>query len=106
MKIDFSKLINNQNSHLNPRDIFMSLPSKDKKYAYPRDVQSEVWNKWFEHRNDKDNIIKMNTGSGKTTVGLLMLQSCLNEGVGPAVYVVPDNYLVNQVCDEAKKIRN
>ncbi len=44
----------------------------------------------------------MNTGSGKTTVGLLMLQSCLNEGVGPAVYVVPDNYLVNQVCDEAK----
>lgn len=104
MKIDFSKLINNQNSHLNPRDIFMSLPSKDKKYAYPRDVQSEVWNKWFERRNDKDNIIKMNTGSGKTTVGLLMLQSCLNEGVGPAIYVVPDNYLVNQVCDEANKL--
>ena len=46
----------------------------------------------------------MNTGSGKTVVGLLILQSCLNEGKGPAVYVVPDNYLVAQVCEEAKKL--
>ena len=38
----------------------------------------------------------MNTGGGKTVVGLLMLKSCLNEGVGPAVYVTPDNYLVSQ----------
>lgn len=46
----------------------------------------------------------MNTGSGKTVVGLMILQSCLNEGKGPAVYVVPDNYLVSQVCNEAKKL--
>ncbi|MBO5494506.1 MAG: DEAD/DEAH box helicase family protein [Eubacterium sp.] len=104
MNIDFSKLTFNQNTHLNPRDIFMSLPSKNKKYEYPRDVQSEVWNKWFEQRNEKNNIIKMNTGSGKTTIGLLVLQSCLNEGMGPAVYVVPDTYLVNQVCNEASNL--
>ena len=46
----------------------------------------------------------MNTGSGKTVVGLLVLKSCLNEGKGPAVYVVPDNYLVQQVCVEAEKL--
>lgn len=46
----------------------------------------------------------MNTGSGKTTVGLTILQSCLNEDKGPAVYVVPDNYLVSQVCLEAQKL--
>ena len=46
----------------------------------------------------------MNTGSGKTVVGLMILQSCLNEGKGPAVYVVPDSYLVSQVCEEAKKL--
>ena len=51
---------------LEPRDIFMSLPGKDKKYEYPRDVQSDVWKKWFECRKNKNNIIKMNTGSGKT----------------------------------------
>lgn len=89
---------------VNPREIFMTLPSKVLGYGYPRDVQSEVWRKWFDVRNEKDIILKMNTGSGKTVVGLIILQSCLNEGKGPAIYVVPDNYLVNQVVDEAKKI--
>ena len=89
---------------IEPRDIFMLLPNRDKKYEYPRDVQSEVWRKWFENRNKKDCIIKMNTGSGKTVVGLLILQSCLNEGMGPAVYAVPDKYLVSQVFDEAQKL--
>jgi hypothetical protein len=35
-------------------------------------------------------VIKQNTGGGKTVVGLLVAQSSLNEGVGPAAYVVPD----------------
>lgn len=43
----------------------------------------------------------MNTGSGKTLVALLILQSCLNEGVGPALYVVPDKFLVEQVKTQA-----
>lgn len=102
MPIDFSKLNSNPiEKIIHPREIFMSLSSKNKKYSYPRDVQSEVWNKWFENKNNKDNIIKMNTGSGKTVVGLLILKSCLHEGKGPAVYVVPDSYLINQVKNEA-----
>ena len=44
MNIDFTKILqNSQSSDLEPRDIFMSLPRKDKKYEYPRDVQSDVW---------------------------------------------------------------
>lgn len=89
---------------IEPREIFMSLPQKSKSYEYPRDVQSEVWKKWFSARNSKNCIIKMNTGSGKTVVGLMILQSCLNEGKGPAAYVVPDKYLVTQVCAEAAKL--
>ena len=105
MNIDFAKILqNSQSNDLEPRDIFMALPGKDKKYEYPRDVQSDVWKKWFECRDNKNSIIKMNTGSGKTTVGLLILKSCLNEGVGPAVYVVPDSYLVEQVCKEAQNL--
>lgn len=46
----------------------------------------------------------MNTGSGKTVVGLLILKSCLNEGKGPAVYLTPDNYLVGQVLAEANAL--
>lgn len=85
---------------IEPREIFMTLPAKDKQYEYPRDVQSEVWKKWFANRQKQNAIIKMNTGSGKTVVALMILQSCLNEGIGPAVYVVPDKYLASQVCNE------
>lgn len=105
MKINFSNINNSYNqSSTHPRDIFMALPNKSKAYAYPRDVQTEVWNQWYENRNEKNNIIKMNTGSGKTVVGLMILRSCLLDGVGPAIYVVPDNYLVNQVIDEANRL--
>ena len=105
MNINFSKLTSSTTyAPIEPRDLFMALPNKDKSYGYPRDVQTEVWKQWFDRRKEKNLIIKMNTGSGKTTVGLTILQSCLNENMGPAVYVVPDNYLVSQVCIEAQKL--
>ena len=100
--IDFTQLgINSIQKQINPRDIFMALTGKDNKYQYPRDVQGEVWKQWFNVRQNKDTIIKMNTGSGKTLVALLILQSCLNEGVGPALYVVPDKFLDEQVKTQA-----
>ena len=103
--IDFTQLgLNALQKQINPRDIFMGLSSKSNKYQYPRDVQGEVWKQWFEQRNDRDTIIKMNTGSGKTVVALMILQSCLNEGVGPAMYVVPDKYLVEQVTCQAREL--
>jgi hypothetical protein len=90
---------------LPPREIFNALPTKNAhKFQYPRDVQSQVWNKWSERRNDGSLVIKMNTGSGKTVVGLLILKSCLNENKSPAVYVCPDNYLVRQVLGAAKEL--
>lgn len=46
----------------------------------------------------------MNTGSGKTLVGLLLAQSSLNEGFAPAVYVTPDRYLTSQAIAEAKAL--
>ena len=103
--IDFSQLgMNSNQKPIKPRDIFMRLSQKNAKYQYPRDVQGEVWKQWFEQRNNKDTIIKMNTGSGKTIVALMILQSCLNEGVGPALYVVPDKYLVKQVMEQASEL--
>ena len=103
--IDFTQLgLNTFQKQINPRDIFMGLTNKTEKYQYPRDVQGEVWKQWFEQRNNRDTIIKMNTGSGKTVVALMILQSCLNEGIGPAMYIVPDKYLVEQVISQAKEL--
>lgn len=61
-------------------------------------------NRWFDEREKHDNVIKLNVGSGKTLVGLLLLQSSLNEKKGPALYVSPDNQLSQQVMQEAKAL--
>lgn len=107
MRVDFSKIGggNTSETALQPREIFTALPGKKEgKFDYPRDVQTQVWEDWFSRKDEQDLVIKMNTGSGKTVVGLLILKSCLNQGKGPAVYVVPDNYLVQQVTSEAKNL--
>ena len=105
--IDFSKIGtgNTVDTVLPPREIFNALPHKNaEKFQYPRDVQSQVLAKWFTRRNDDSLVIKMNTGSGKTVVGLLILKSCLNEGKSPAVYICPDKYLVKQVIEASKEL--
>ncbi|MBF6635580.1 DEAD/DEAH box helicase family protein [Rouxiella silvae] len=102
-KLDLNKLSvgTDSNTASVPRDIFTALPGKLAKFQYPRDVQGQVWEEWYNRKDNSTNIIKMNTGSGKTAVGLIILKSCINDGVGPAVYVVPDSYLVEQVLEEA-----
>lgn len=102
--LDFKKLAGGSASEsaTEPRRIFSALPSKSAKYGYARDVQSEVWQAWHERRDERDVIIKMNTGGGKTVVGLTALKSGLNERVGPAAYITPDIYLAEQVRAEAE----
>ena len=107
MALDFSKLGTGQtvDTVLKPREIFNALPNKNStKFQYPRDVQSQVWSKWFDRKDEPNLVLKMNTGGGKTVVGLIILKSCLNEKKGSVVYLVPDNYLVAQVVSEAKAL--
>lgn len=85
-----------------PRKIFTTLKRDTTKFKRPSDEQGDVFDAWYGKRTRADNTLKMNTGSGKTVVGLLCLQSSLHEGVGPAVYITPDNYLLHQVVAEAE----
>lgn len=101
MAIDFSDMLEDDDDIvIHPRDIFFTL-NRSSSFSFPRDIQTEVMNRWFDDRDKKDSIIKLNVGSGKTLVGLLLLQSSLNEERGPALYVVPDNQLSQQVLQEA-----
>ncbi len=106
MGLDFSKLGSEKSVDTidDPQKIFQAFPNKDKRYSCLRDVQGEVLTGWHKRRTKSDLLIKMNTGGGKTVVGLLILKSCLNEGAGPAVYVAPDKYLVKQVLSEAERL--
>jgi hypothetical protein len=84
-----------------PATLFDALPNKAGGYGYLRAVQKAVLDEWSRRRHERDLVIKTNTGGGKTIVGLLMLQCCLNEGKGPALYLAPDPHLAQRVCGEA-----
>lgn len=69
-----------------------------------RPAQAAVLEDWFvSHREQQDVIVKLHTGQGKTLIGLLMLQSRLNSGKGPALYLCPDNFLIEQTIEQAKQ---
>ncbi|MFJ8955179.1 DEAD/DEAH box helicase family protein [Streptomyces sp. NPDC102381] len=59
---------------------------------------------WYRRRAEQDLVVKLNTGAGKTLVGLIMCQSSLNEGVGPALYLAPDPYLAEQAAQQAAEL--
>lgn len=103
--LDFNKLLEDTLSSavVNPIEIFDLLPEKNEKYEeLLRPAQQKVLETWFDDfRENSNTVIKMNTGSGKTVIGLLMLQSYLNEEKGPAIYIIPDNYLIEQIIKEA-----
>jgi len=44
----------------------------------------------------------VHTGQGKTLIGLVLLLSKLNEGKGPALYLCPNQFLVDQTVAQAK----
>lgn len=67
-----------------------------------RPAQVEVLTEWYRDRKaDRDTIIKLHTGQGKTLIGLLILQSNLNAGIGPALYLCPNNFLLTQTVTQA-----
>lgn len=69
-----------------------------------RDAQKFVLNQWHnDWRSKNDVIVKLHTGQGKTLIGLLILQSKLNENMGPALYICPDNFLAEQTAIQARQ---
>ena len=66
--------------------------------------QAKALQDWHEKRPDRDIVVQMNTGGGKTLVGLLIAQSIVNETKGQVLYVCPNNQLVEQIEDRAREI--
>lgn len=102
--VDFSKKLGeiSPERKIHPCEIYNTLDrSSDKGPLRPAQIQ--ILNKWFdEFRDKKEVIIKLHTGQGKTLIGLLILQSKLNENSGPALYLCANNYLIKQTCEQAE----
>jgi hypothetical protein len=74
--VDFKKLreAKAKPKPVNPRDIFNALP-KPPGINYLYASQAEALDSWFARRIDKDVVVKLHTGGGKTLVALLMAHS-------------------------------
>ncbi len=102
MPVDFKKLreAKKQAPVVDPIEIFRRLP----KSARIKDLygsQAEVLQRWFDGRSERDHVLKLHTGGGKTLVGLLIGQSILTEICEPVLYICPNNQLVTQTLEKA-----
>lgn len=103
--VNFKKKVGGSSAEkkTDPIHIYNSLDRASDKGPL-RPVQENILKDWYnKYRGDRDVILKLHTGQGKTLIGLIILQSKLNEGKGPALYLCPNNYLVQQTKDQAKQ---
>lgn len=83
--------------------LFSSLDVKGT-HTEPRPAQREAMLELTKKYQEKDLILKISTGAGKTTVGLLYLLGHMKMTKSPAVYLCPTVQLIEQVLEEAKKL--
>lgn len=103
--VDFKKRLGRKEIErpIDPITLYESLDRASDKGPL-RPSQEGVLREWHgKRRAERDVIVKLHTGQGKTLIGLLMLQSRLNEGVGPVIYLCPNNFLASQTASQAKQ---
>ncbi len=103
--VDFRKRLSNKKVEavIDPVKLYDTLDRAHDKGPL-RPAQIAVLDEWFSsRRKERDVIVKLHTGQGKTLIGLLMLQSRLNEKQGPTLYLCPNNFLIRQTCEQAKQ---
>ncbi len=88
---------------IDPLDIFKKLTLRGS-IENIWEPQADALRGWHKKRNDSDVLVQMNTGGGKTLVGLLIAQSLVNETKGHVFYVCPNNLLIEQTIERAKEI--
>lgn len=102
--IDFEKLRKGRGTSskpIDPVELFYRLPRS----TYINDLwksQADALKEWNDKKQNKDIIIKLNTGGGKTLVGLLIAQCISNETNGSVLYLCPTVQLVQQTYDLSK----
>lgn len=86
-----------------PRDIFKRRPSGEGAANDLWQGQAEALEAWYKAQKD-ETLVLLNTGAGKTIIGLLIAQSYVNQNVKNVVYVCSTIDLVRQTANEAAKL--
>ena len=103
--VDFGKLVSKKQS-LDAGNIMSLFNSLDRQASHTslRGVQESIIAAIQARRKERDLVLKMSTGAGKTTVALLYLKSHATEMKRPGVYLCPTTQLVSQVIEEGAKL--
>ena len=103
--VDFKKLVKTKTKVdvKNYIDLFNTL-DRQTSHIELRTIQQEVLKIISESRQERDLILKLSTGTGKTTIALLYLLSFMEESKEPVVYLCPTRQLTKQVQSECEKL--
>lgn len=103
--VDFKKLVKKKRD-IDFRNLIALFESLDRQTSHieMRPVQLEALQLLSDRRNERDIVLKISTGTGKTAVGLLYLLCFMEELRKPVVYLCPTRQLVDQVQAEAQKL--
>ncbi len=104
MPIDFGKLSSSKPNKrpIDPIELFRTLNVTDPAINELWLVQGDALREWHSKRNLDDIAIVLNTGAGKTLLGLLIAQSLVNETNEPVVYACGSIQLVEQTAIKAQ----
>ena len=102
--LDFSKIPahSQQEKPIHPIDLFQASAVADKSINDLWLAQGDALREWHKHRNFRDVAVVLNTGAGKTLVGLLISQSLVNETRRQVVYACSSIQLVEQTAEKAR----
>lgn len=87
----------------NPVSFFYKLSHPTIRDLYP--IQSNILQAWYAEfkKGVNDKIVSLNTGGGKTLIGLMVAESIRRDVAGKVLYICSNNLLGKQTLDENRK---
>jgi hypothetical protein len=103
--VDFAKLAPSGQQSL-PKTLLETFARLDRQVSHVelRPSQIKVLDLIDGRLAERDLVVKLNTGGGKTTIGLIYLKHKLDRLRQPVAYLVPTTQLLSQVVSEGRRV--
>lgn len=91
-------------SYETPEELFSKLPNRAKSHGYLRGPQTDALRDYIKLQDKSDIACELPTGTGKTTVGLLIAEWRRRQTGEKVAYLTLTNQLAKQVLREAENL--
>lgn len=91
-------------SYETPEELFAKLPNRAKSHGYLRGPQTDALRDYIKFQDKTDIACELPTGTGKTTVGLLIAEWRRRQTGEKVAYLTLTNQLAKQVLREAENL--